>query len=68
MFAMPPPKSAADPPVIVTSFSDRFPPGPSTSNTRTEFVPSIVAPFPFTLIRDVTTGSPFSPLSGVVRA
>ena len=54
--------------LIVTSFSDRFPPGPSTSNTRTEFVPSIVAPFPFTLIRDVTTGSPFSPLSGVVRA
>ena len=63
---MAPPKSLAEPPVSVTFCSDRLPPGPSTSRIRTEFVPSIVAPFPFTTIWLVTTGSPFSPLSGVV--
>jgi len=65
-FAMPPPLSA-DPPVILTLFSHRFPPGPSTSNTRTAPVPSIVAPLPFTAIRVDTTGSPL-PLFPVVRA
>ena len=58
-FSMPPPLSA-DPPVIVTLSSDRFPPGPSTSKTRTAPVPSIVAPLPFIAIRVVTGGSPSS--------
>ena len=62
---MPPPMSA-DPPVMVTFCSDRFPPGPSTSKTRTAPVPSIVAPLPLTVTRVVTIGSPFSSLSAVV--
>ena len=66
-FSMPPPLSA-DPPVIVTLVSDRFPPGPSTSKTRTAPVPSIVAPLPFTAIRVVTGGSPSPSLTAAVRA
>ena len=65
---MPPPKSA-DPPVMVTFWRERFPPGPSTSKIRKlRSFPSIVAPLPFTPIRVVTTGRPFSPLSAEVSA
>ena len=57
-----------DPPVRVTFRSDRFPLGPSTSKMRTAPDPLIVAPKPFTEIRFVTTGRPFSlPLFTVVR-
>ena len=50
--------------MIVTFCSDRFPPGPSTSKMRKSLLfPAIVAPLPFTPIRVVTTGRPFSPLS-----
>jgi len=66
-FSMAPPMSA-DPPVMVRFCSDRFPPGPSTSKIRKlVWFPAIVAPLPFTPIRAVTTGSPFSPLSAEVR-
>ena len=65
-FSIPPPMSAA-PPVTVRLLRVRFPPGPSTSKTRTVLVPSMVAPFPLTEIRVVTTGRPFPPLSTDVR-
>ena len=54
---------------MVTFCRDRFPPGPSTSKMRKSVLfPAIVAPLPFTPIRVVTTGSPFSPLSAEVSA
>jgi hypothetical protein len=60
---------SAEPRAIVNSFADKLPLGPSTSNTRTELVPSIIASRPFTLIALVITGKPFSPpLSTAVRS
>jgi hypothetical protein len=59
---------SAAPPVTVRLLRVRSPPGPSTSNTRTVLVPSIAAPLPFTPIRVMITGSPFSPLSADLSA
>src|SRR5262245_1237036 len=59
--------SFARPPVTVMLRSDRLPPGPSTSRSRTVWLPSMVAPLPFTATLVVTIGSPFAPLSAVVR-
>ena len=66
MLAIPPPKSPTDPPVMVRSCADRLPPGPSTSKSRNEFVPSIVAWLPLILIAVVIAGSPFSLSSGLL--
>ena len=51
---------------MVRSRTDRFPPGPSTSKSRNELVPSIVAWLPLIVIGVVIAGSPFSLSSGLL--
>src|SRR5438876_8810116 len=66
----PPPGPAASPPVTVSPFRLRFPPGPSTSRMRNFWLldRAMVALAPAMVIRVVIIGRPLAPIDPLLPA